>query len=275
MRPKTSLRWLFVAALLAPASVFLAPAFSLGQQPEQPAPLSREAAAAARAEQRDQAIERERLQAEAESRELFAAIDESLVRLRRRWAEEQERISAQVEQLKQAVKRAWQENRREEIEQLRSEARKMMEDVERRWSDRRPPRPPLSTAANDAVERTKRAMEAAREDGGRMRRLNHARIAVANLRAAGMPRLAEEVEREVGRLERERNREHPHLAPEGPRQPQGRGLSRDANAERQLDELRAEIESLRRELENLRRELRGREGGEPQSGFDDKPWWMR
>ncbi len=276
MYPSVSVRWIsIVAALLATVGVLLAPASSLGQQPEQPTPRSREEAAAARAKQREQAVERERLHAEADSRELLAAIDEFLMGLRRRWAEEQERISAQVEHLKQAVKRAWQENRRDEVEQLRREAREMMEDLQRRWPDRMPPRPPASSTPNDVVERTKKAMEAAREDGERMRRLSHARIAIVNLRAAEMPGLAEEVQREVDRLEREWNKQQPQVTPEGPRQPAGLGPSRDANAGRQLNELRAEIESLRRELESLRREFHGRKPGEPQRGADDTPWWMR
>lgn len=270
MRPRITARWLsIVVALTATAGVSLAPASSLGQQPEQPTPRSREEAAAARVEQREQAIERERLQAEADSRELFAAIDEFLMGLRRRWAEEQERISAQVEHLKQAVKRAWQENRRDEVEQLRREAREMMEDLQRRWPDRMPPRPPAPSTPNDVVERTKKAMEAAREDGERMRRLSHARIAIVNLRAAEMLGLAEEVQREVDRLEREWNKQQPQPAPEG------RSPSRDANAGRQLNELRAEIESLRRELESLRRDFHGRKPDEPQRGADDTPWWMR
>lgn len=94
-------------------------------------------------------------------------------------------------------------------------------------------------------------------------------IAIVNLRAAEMPGLAEEVQREVDRLEREWNKQQPQPAPEG------RSPSRDANAGRQLNELRAEIESLRRELESLRRDFHGRKPGEPQHGSDDTPWWMR
>lgn len=274
MYPSVSVRWIsIVVALLATAGVLLAPASSLGQQPEQPTPRSREEAAAAKAKQREQAVERERLHAEADSRELFAAIDEFLVGLRHRWAEEQERISAQVERLKEAVRRAWQENRRDEVEQLRREAREMMEDLQRRWPDHLPPRPLAPSTASDVVERTGRAIEVARENGERMRRLGHARIAVANLRAAGMPGLAEEVQREVDRLEREWNKQQPQVTPEGPRQPAGLGPSRDTNADRQLNELRAEIESLRRELENLRRDFHGRKPDEPQRGSDDTPWW--
>ncbi|MCL4195508.1 MAG: hypothetical protein KJZ87_27470, partial [Thermoguttaceae bacterium] len=164
---------------------------------------------------------------------------------------------------------AWQENRRDELEQLRREAREMMEGFQRRWPDRQPPRPPIPGHANDVVERAQKAMEAAREDGERMRRLNHARIAIANLRAAEMPGLAEEVQREVDRLEREWNKQRRQAAPEG------RSPSRDANAGRQLDELRAEIESLRRELDSLRRDFHERKPGEPQRGSDDAPWWMR
>lgn len=143
---------------------------------------------------------------------------------------ERERVMRRLEELKEAMGRAREAGRRDEVERLEREAHELMQAVRggREGPGREgPPR--------EEVER----------------RLRHLKEAVENLREGGFPELAERLQREAeGMMRRAEGR---------PETPPPRREGREGpppELERVVRELRGDVERLRQQMEEMREHLK-------------------
>jgi len=185
---------------------------------------------------------------EAEGRELRARLEKIEAHLRelpappRRPEAERERIRQKVEELKGALHRAREASNREEMERIEREMRELL-----RAAGRIPDRPPAGPPE-------------ARED--MERRAHHVRMAIENLRAAGLHDMAERLAREMGRLARERpdrpGREgppRPERRPDAPPSEPREGPPPE-RLQHAIEELHGQVNELRRQMEEIREALK-------------------
>jgi beta-lactamase regulating signal transducer with metallopeptidase domain len=172
---------------------------------------------------------------DADERELKGALERIEAQLRELHAQapNRERIQARVEELKAAHRRAQEAGRADEAERLAREARELMQTLEHRSGDRPAARPEGEEA---------------------QRRLQHLRVAIENLRAAGLNDQANALARDAERLARG---ERPASAESG-RRPDG---PRDVPAaaphlERAVQELRGQVQEMRQQMEEMRQHLK-------------------
>lgn len=165
-----------------------------------------------------------------EARELKGALERIEVQLRElatpgpRGGPDRERIQARLEELKNAHHRAQEAGRGDEAERLAREARELMQLLERTAGER-PPVPP--------------------EGDDLPRRMHHLRVAIENLRAAGLHDQANALARDAERLAHGERPEPPRDMPApGPQ------------LERAVHELRDQVQDLRHQLEEIRQHLR-------------------
>jgi beta-lactamase regulating signal transducer with metallopeptidase domain len=165
-----------------------------------------------------------------EARELKGALERIEVQLRElaapgpRGEPDRERIQARLEELKDAHHRAREAGRGDEAEHLTREARELMQRLERTPGER----PPVHPEGDDL-----------------QRRMHHLRVAIENLRAAGLHDQANALARDAERLAHGERPEPPHdMPPPGPQ------------LERAVHELRDQVQDLRHQLEEIRQHLR-------------------
>jgi hypothetical protein len=131
-----------------------------------------------------------------------------------------------LEELKAAMNRAREAGNREEVERLEREAREVLHQLGDRPGERRPEG----------------------EAGEVQRRMHHLRVAIENLRAAGLNAQAEALAGEAERWMRERGfppeaRERPDMPPV------------HAQMERAVHEMREQMQEMRRQMEEVQRQL--------------------
>ena len=168
------------------------------------------------------------------ARELKGALERIEVQLRelQPQAPNRERLQARLEELKAAHRRAKEAGRLDEVERLEREAREL-----------------------GLMEPRRGDHPAARPEGDDMqRRLQHLRVAIENLRAAGLNDQANALAHDAERLARG---ERP-ATPEAGRRPDG---PRDVPAaapqlERAVHELRGQVQELRQQMEEMRHHLK-------------------
>jgi len=171
---------------------------------------------------------------EGERRELKAALERIMDQHRRLQGPprdlgpERERLRARLDELKDAIHRAREAGRADEAERLEREARELMQ-VAQRMMEQRPGEPGRRG-----------------EEGERERRLHHLRVAIENLRAAGMHEPAEALTRQLEQGLRD--------APPGERGLPGAPIP--PHFERGLQELREQMQDLRRQMDEMRQHLR-------------------
>jgi len=169
---------------------------------------------------------------DSEARELRAGLARIEAELRegppppREVGERAERMR-HLEELKAAMNRAREAGNREEVERLERESREVLRHLGDRPGER--PRPEG-------------------EAGEIQRRMQHLRVAIENLRAAGLNAQADAMAGEAERWMRERGM--PPEARERPAMPPV-----PAQMERAMHEMREQMQELRRQMEEMRRQL--------------------
>jgi hypothetical protein len=186
-------------------------------------------------------LEALRPEQDADARELRGALSRIEAQLREtqppRETGDREPLMRRLEELKAAMQRAREAGNREEVERLEREGREVLQQLGERPGDR--PRP-----EGEAAEM--------------QRRLQHVRMAIENLRAAGLNAQADALAGEAERWMRERGMP-PGGPPEG--RPGGDGRERPdmlppgAQFERAMQEMREQMQDLRRQMEEMRRHL--------------------
>jgi uncharacterized protein YukE len=143
-------------------------------------------------------------------------------------APNRERVQARLEELKAAIHRAAEAGRRDEAERLEREAHELMRMLEQRPGDRPPGAP---------------------EGADMERRMQHLRVAIENLRAAGLHEPAEALARQAEGLMRGRAVPGPH--PEAGPRPEGA-----PHLERAVQDLSRQMEEMRRQMDEIRNALK-------------------
>jgi hypothetical protein len=140
------------------------------------------------------------------------------------------RVQARLEELKAAIHRAAEAGKPDEAERLEREAHELMRMLEQRPGDRPPGAP---------------------EGAERERRLQHLRVAIDNLHAAGLHEPAEALARQAEALVRggEMPREP---RPEGGPRPEGPA----PHLERAVQDLNRQMDEMRRQMEEIRQVLK-------------------
>jgi hypothetical protein len=166
-----------------------------------------------------------------------------------------EAIRKRLQEIRERAERLRDEGKTDEAERLRDEARQLMR-------------------RGDAMREGFRGrggpgFEGRPEMAEPMRRFIHLRVAMENLRAAGLTEMADKVREQLEAIERE----HPELKrPEGsrfdgrwqrsgrdaPEQAGAEGPGRRAPAAPELQELRQQMERMHREMQELREQMKGR-----------------
>lgn len=158
-------------------------------------------------------------------------------------------------------------------------------DKERRMREARAPEKDLA-GIREQIEKTKREYEESRGRGAHMtpffgatgpglqpemlakrleeagRRIQHLRVAAENLRAAGVPDLAQQIMARAEGIEREAQEARMRMI----REAEHRGELQTGGVPAQIEELRQEVGRLREEVRELRQHVK--ESGETR-------WWMR
>ena len=177
---------------------------------------------------------------EAEARELRQALEQVEVQLRQLKVDQE--LQKRLEELKDAQRQARAVGKMDEAERLGRLARELLQR-------REPPLPDGPVVKREAAEVQRR-----REAAEVQRRLRLVRVAIDNLREAGLHDQADALARDAERLLR---RERP-AAPERARQPDA---VRDAppaapQLERVVRELHGQVQELRQQMEEIRRYLK-------------------
>ncbi len=177
---------------------------------------------------------------EAEARELKHALEQVEVQLHQLKAQAvvRERLQKRLEELKAAQRQARAAGKMDEAERLGRQARELLQ----RREAAQPERPAFEREAAEV-----------------QRRLRHVRVAIDNLRAAGLHDQADALERDAERLLR---RERP-AAPVRARQPDAVREAPPAtpHLERVVRELHGQVQELRQQMDEIRRHLK--ESSEP------------
>ncbi len=180
----------------------------------------------------------------AEAREWKQALEqiEGQLRQLKTQAVDQERFQKRLEELKAAERQARAAGKMDEAERLGRQARELLQR-------REPPQPD-----RPAVEREAAEVQRRREAAEVQRRLRLVRVAIDNLREAGLHDQAEALARDAERLLR---RERP-AAPERARQPDAVREAPPATPqlERVVREMHGQVQELRQQMDEIRRHLK-------------------
>ena len=144
------------------------------------------------------------------------------------------RLQGRIEELKEQIGLSAKEHQYERAEALRRELMELVAKLEGR----------------PAAESMRRQREAAPEGD---RRMQHLRVAIENLRQAGMPEPAEQLGHQLQRMEQEMRERAMHQAHA---EQQKRQAAERGGVERQLAELREQVQALRRDVAELRESLK-------------------
>jgi len=169
---------------------------------------------------------------------------------------EAEAIRNRLQEIRERAERLRDEGKTDEAERLRDEARQLM----RRGQGMR----------EGFGMRGGAGFEGRPEMAEPMRRMMHLRMAMGNLRAAGLNEMADKVHEQLEAIERE----HPELKRSEAARPDGRpwqrpgrdapeqagadGPARRAPAAPELQELRQQMETMHREMQEMREQMKGR-----------------
>jgi hypothetical protein len=169
-----------------------------------------------------------------EARELRAVLERIEAELRGgpppRDADDRGPLMARLEEIKAAIQRAREAGNREQVELLERKAREVHEQLGPRQHDQ--PRP---EGQAEEIQR----------------RMQHLRVAIENLRAAGLNAQADALAGEAERWMRERELP-PRHPPEGRERPD---MPPMVHFERAIHEIHQQLDELRRQLDELRRHM--------------------